>query len=578
MARSAAPGLGRQRSRTRGRSPEAPIRAASGPGLACSLLLLALVAGPSSSTAAAEVTRPAEQPQTVGATAVTPQRPPPEPSPARAPLAAGRPPEPDPAMPPPATSASPLAVSAPRAAASTGDPNPTPIPRPVSEPTASGASGRPASSPLPGPLPSGLPAPSGSSPEPELGVWLTTVDSAVMYDPAEAEQALAFLRHNGFRRAALPLYTAGVVTWTPAPSNNRLGIPTDPLLPPSTAAVPGAESTRHHGSTAPAESDPAGSRRATPQSPEAARAAALFGPPAAPSARTGTGFVHGVGPTASLLAALGHAGLERVGWFEFGLMAPAGAPWLAGRDDLLLRDASGSTFWQESPGLNRVWLNPILPEVQHLLEGLVVDACSNLPLEVLQFDDHLGYPVGFGYDPATLAAWRTTDAGRRDPNPLPQNRTWIAWRAEQVTALLERLRAAMNTACPAVRISVSPNPQEFSYSHYLADWSGWVRRGLVDEVVVQIYRDNLASLRRELAHPSLGAAARQVPVRIGLLAGLRSQPKHPAQLLRELELVQGLGYRGIDLFFYESARHHFSEPATPQRNEAGLGPVVEPRP
>jgi uncharacterized lipoprotein YddW (UPF0748 family) len=348
-------------------------------------------------------------------------------------------------------------------------------------------------------------------------VWLTTVDSAVMYSPAEAQRALAFLRHNGFRRAALPLYTAGVVTWTPAPARNRLAIPTDPLLPPSTT-------------------------------------------PPDTSIRSGAGPVHGVGPNASLLAALGRAGLERVGWFEFGLMAPAGAPWLAGRDDLLLRDASGSSLWQESPGLNRVWLNPILPEVQQLLEDLVVDACTQLPLEAIQFDDHLGYPVRFGYDPATLAAWRATDAGRRNPSPASGEPAWIAWRAEQVTALLERLRAAMNSACPAVRMSVSPNPQEFSYSNYLADWSGWVRRGLVDEVVVQIYRDNLAALVRELAHPSLAAAAQRVPVRIGLLAGLKSQPKDPAQLRRELELVQGQGYHGIDLFFYESARRHFSEP------------------
>jgi len=207
-----------------------------------------------------------------------------------------------------------------------------------------------------------------------------------------------------------------------------------------------------------------------------------------------------------------------------------------------------------------VWLNPILPEVQQRLEDLVVDACTQLPLEAIQFDDHLGYPVRFGYDPATLAAWRATEAGRRNPSPTPGEPAWIAWRAEQVTALLTRLRAAMNSACPAVRISVSPNPQEFSYSNYLADWSTWVRRGLVDEVVVQIYRQNLAALNRELGHPSLAAAAQLVPVRIGLLAGLKSQPKDPGQLRRELELVQSRGYRGIDLFFYESARRHFELP------------------
>jgi len=373
-----------------------------------------------------------------------------------------------------------------------------------------------------------MPEPPTLAPAPRLGVWLTTVDSEVLYDPVEAERALAFLRHNGFRRAALPLYTAGMVTWQPAPSRNRLGIPTDPRLPPSNK--PG---------TADRPAD-------------------------------------GVGPTASLLAALGRAGLERVGWFEFGLMAPIGAPWLVGREDLLLRDASGSTLWQESPGLNRVWLNPILPEVQQRLEDLVVDACTQLPLEAIQFDDHLGYPVRFGYDPATLAAWRATDAGRRNPSPNSLQPAWIAWRAEQVTALLERLRAAMNVACPAVRISVSPNPQEFSYSSYLADWSTWVRRGLVDEVVVQIYRDNLTALGRELAHPSLAEAARRVPVRIGLLAGLKSQPKDPSQLRRELELVQGRGYRGIDLFFYESARRHFSEPQPGQLSQDALAPKASP--
>ena len=566
------------------RCSEGAARWALRPGLACSLLLLTLLAPQARGGPVAA----ADQPRTTAGTTIAPPGPDQQPSAPARPAAAGSIASLLPPLQPSIPLSAPPSASARRAAAAPIAPFPPSIkpsvppseppsatlsalsPRPISTPSAvlhpvaaipaSGAPANPRPDDLPGPLPGRLPAPAASTPEPALGVWLTTVDSAVMYDPAEAERALAFLRHNGFRRAALPLYTAGVVTWTPSPARNRLAIPTDPLLPPSTSAGPGAESARHHGSAAPAGAAPAGGRGAGLQGTAAALAAASLGLPAGPSARSGAGSVHGVGPTVSLLAALGRAGLERVGWFEFGLMAPAGAPWLAGRDDLLLRDASGSSLWQESPGLNRVWLNPILPEVQQLLEDLVVDACTQLPLEAIQFDDHLGYPVRFGYDPATLAAWRASDAGRRNPSPAPDEPAWIAWRAEQVTALLERLRAAMNSACPAVRISVSPNPQEFSYNHYLADWSTWVRRGLVDEVVVQIYRDNLAALGRELGHPSLAAAAVRVPVRIGLLAGLKSQPKDPAQLRRELELVQGRGYRGIDLFFYESARRHFDLP------------------
>lgn len=401
-----------------------------------------------------------------------------------------------------------------------------PVPGPSSAIPAAGSAPLPAAAAAPPATPAAAPS---------LGLWLTTVDSAVLYAPVEAARAVAFLRHNGFRRVALPLYTAGIVTWTPASRHNRLAIPTDPRLP----ALPAPLS-------------------------RSAAASPIPGP--------GSWSAPATGATASLLADLGQAGMERVGWFEFGLMAPADAPWLAGREDLLLRDAAGSTLWQESPGLNRVWLNPLLPEVQQTLEDLVVDACSRLPLELIQFDDHLGFPVRFGYDPATLAAWRATGAGRRDPSPAPAAPAWIAWRADQVTALLVRLRAAMATACPAVRVSVSPNPQEFSYTSYLADWSSWVRQGLVDEVVVQIYRDNLTALGRELAHPSLAAAAQRVPVRIGLLAGLKSQPKDPGLLQRERALVQQRGYGGIDLFFYESARRHFPEP--PATDPAGGPPLA----
>jgi uncharacterized lipoprotein YddW (UPF0748 family) len=82
----------------------------------------------------------------------------------------------------------------------------------------------------------------------------------------------------------------------------------------------------------------------------------------------------------------------------------------------------------------------------------------------------------------------------------------------------------------------------------------------VDEVVVQIYRNDPAALRAELADPTLRRAAARLPVRIGLLAGLRDQPKAPQRLLLERQIVRAQGLAGIDLFFYESARPHFSSP------------------
>ena len=343
--------------------------------------------------------------------------------------------------------------------------------------------------------------------EDQLGVWLTTVDSSVLSDPAEAARALDFLSRNGFRRAAVPLLTGGATTWPVAPGRNRLGVPLDDRI---------------------------------------------------------TG-----GSVAPLLAELRGRGLRTVGWFEFGLMAPAGAGWLRGREQLLLARRDGGTTWTESPGLERVWLNPALPEVRGLLSDLVVDACRRLPLDAIQFDDHLGYPSDFGYDPVTLERWRRTAAGAVDPTPEPRAPAWLAWRARSVTALLEAIRTAMARECPGVQLSVAPNPQDFSYRSYLADWSDWVGRGLVDEVVVQIYRWDRRGLAMELADPSLAAARRRVPVRIGLLAGLRGRPKDDELLRRERDLVRAEGLDGVDLFFYESARLHF--PATGIGTAEGRG-------
>jgi hypothetical protein len=192
--------------------------------------------------------------------------------------------------------------------------------------------------------------------------------------------------------------------------------------------------------------------------------------------------------------------------------------------------------------------------VQDGLVGLVVDACMRLPLDVIQFDDHLGHPADFGYDRLSLEQWRTTAAGAADPDPADDDPEWRAWRADRVTALLRQIRAAMTRHCPQVRLSISPNPHAFSYRMYLADWLAWVEEGLVDEVVVQIYRDSPEALARELAQPSLQQARAKVPVRIGLLAGLKGKIRPRSSTEQDMVLVRARGFEAVDLFFYESAR------------------------
>lgn len=339
----------------------------------------------------------------------------------------------------------------------------------------------------------GAPVPGPQASGNDLGVWLTTVDSQVLTRGDRALDASRWLADRGIRRVAIPLYTDGVLLWNASARRNTLGIPR------SIRTLPDPELRQ-------------------------------------------------------LLLDLRQRRITSVGWFEFGLMAPPSAPWLSGQDPLLLQDRQGRSHWQEIGGSQRVWLNPVAPRVRQLLVDLVVDACTQLPLDLIQLDDHFAWPVELGYDPTTLAAWRRTRAGHLDPTPLPDAPAWVNWRSDQLTALLGEIRAGMARHCPEVRLSLSPHPQPISSALFLADWPHWVRRRLVDEVVVQLYRDRPIDVADALEERSLQEAAARVPVRIALLAGLRTQPKTSAVLRQELNLVRGQGYGGIDLFFYESMR------------------------
>jgi uncharacterized lipoprotein YddW (UPF0748 family) len=336
------------------------------------------------------------------------------------------------------------------------------------------------------------------APDWSLGVWLTTVDSRVMLDQRELVTGLRLLAGQGIRRVAVPLYTGGYVYWPVPNGRNRLSIGTDPRVPDPNAI-------------------------------------------------------------AATFAAVRAMGMESVGWFEFGLMAPADAAWLRGREDLLLRNRAGRTEWAESPGLTRVWLNPARSEVREALSDLVIDACSRYHLDVVQFDDHLGYPADFGYDELTLGSWRKTAYGALEPLPASADRRWITWRSQWITSLLAEISQRVRRECPHTRISASPNPLEFSQNNYLADWSVWVERQLIDELVVQVYRRDMPSFLRELNDPAVLWARRRLPVRIGVLAGLRNQLQSPDLLAAQVREAQSLGFQGVDVFFFETLREQWRQ-------------------
>ena len=116
------------------------------------------------------------------------------------------------------------------------------------------------------------------------------------------------------------------------------------------------------------------------------------------------------------IIAQGHQkGMAVLPWFEFGFMAPADSELAKLHPEWLTQRADGSTMWLEGKMHERVWLNPLHPEVQKLIADLIVEIISNYDVEGIQLDDHFGYPSELGYDDYTVTLYQQEHNGKSPP-------------------------------------------------------------------------------------------------------------------------------------------------------------------
>jgi len=249
-------------------------------------------------------------------------------------------------------------------------------------------------------------------------------------------------------------------------------------------------------------------------------------------------------------------GLAVVPWFEFGLMAPADSVLVRRHPDWVTQRRDGSQVVMEGI-YPRVWLNPFHPEVQQLILGLIQEIVSRYEVDGLQLDDHFGLPVELGYDPYTVALYRQQHNGRNPPANV-YDAEWMRWRANQVTRLMQQAFETVKQAKPNAVFALSPNSQDFAYRHYLQDWSAWERAGYVEELILQVYRDNLSSFVQELNHPAIQQARSHIPVAVGVLAGLRNRPTDPALIEQQVQAARDRQFAGVSFFFYETLNGHDS--------------------
>ncbi|MGG6294581.1 glycoside hydrolase family 10 protein [Leptolyngbya sp. AN02str] len=259
-------------------------------------------------------------------------------------------------------------------------------------------------------------------------------------------------------------------------------------------------------------------------------------------------------------------GLAVLPWFEFGLMAPAGSELVVRHPDWVTSRSDGTQVVMEGKW-PRVWLNPAHPEVQQFIVDMITEMVVNYDIDGIQLDDHFGMPYELGYDPYTIQRYQQEHNGQRPPNN-PADPEWMRWRANHVSQLMVRVFEAVKSHKPDCVVSLSPNSQEFSYRMYLQDWGRWEREGYVEEVIVQVYRDSINSFAAELDRPEISQVRNHIPTAVGILAGLKDRLVDPQLIERKVHTVREKGLSGVAFFFYETLndrddllRSLFAQPA-----------------
>lgn len=209
-------------------------------------------------------------------------------------------------------------------------------------------------------------------------------------------------------------------------------------------------------------------------------------------------------------------GLKIYAWYEHGMMMFPDDKLAREHPDWLLTTADGQTFIEK-----HVWLDPSNPEVAQYFINLFLEVANNYPdLYGIQLDDHWGIPKAFGN------------------------------KVDGMNQLTQKVFSTIKQTRPNLVKSLSPNPYSFSYNNYSQDWLTWLKQGLIDEVIVQIYRPTTEQVVNSLTNSRLNTVKQYVPVGVGIYTGDFFKLKSLAELQNQISVVEESNY-GYVLFSWE---------------------------
>lgn len=209
---------------------------------------------------------------------------------------------------------------------------------------------------------------------------------------------------------------------------------------------------------------------------------------------------------------------------------------------------------QSASGQEKVWLCPHHPDNRTYMADAIRELAAAYPVQGIHLDyirlpgaDHCFCPLSRKAFEAHMGhAVPSWPHAVRGEGALAT--AWMRWRAERMTAFVQRIRSSLNAIRPGIQLSAAVYRQYPSCRDSIGqDWGQWVRQGLVDFVCPMNYTEDLANFRAEVGgYQNLPGARGRILPGIGVTAG--ESRLSPDQVLDQITAARTAGTPGFILF------------------------------
>ena len=208
-------------------------------------------------------------------------------------------------------------------------------------------------------------------------------------------------------------------------------------------------------------------------------------------------------PLQELITEAHRRGMEVIPWFEYGFASiygdASGGHIIQANPHWAARDAQGRIATMASISRSAspfYWMNAIHPEVQQFMIDLMMEVVQNYDIDGIQGDDRLpAMSVNAGYSEYTKQLYASEHDGAAPPSQYNSS-AFVQWKADKLTNFAGKLFRTLKRQDSTLIMSFSPSIYSFSLTNYLQDWPNWIDSGYVDIVHPQAYRYDVASYKQ----------------------------------------------------------------------------------